>query len=463
MKLSGVGSGGADRDPEAEALRSKIESCAQGPERLRLGLELGRLLAGHGAYEEVVKEAEPLLALAVSDEDRAGVLQQLGQAHLRLSRYQKAYLYLGEALTLLSSRPGSIDLFQVYYDIAWMFYRQGYLDNGRSYLDGARMAIEGMPGSDVSRQQAEILHLTALIEAAAGNHDLAAANLHMEAGFHRKAGDDHRLAAVYNKLASVSYTLGDIAAALEHQALTHSLAERTGDEFRLALSHKNYGDIHYIVGDLPAALGHFRRSEELCRSIGNGLGQVFAQAAIGRILSASGEPSNAKGHLDRALEMARELENRDREACILVDLAEWHCLQSRPEAAQNSLKLAGNIEMMRGQTVSPRHQVVLARALLVPEGAQGATGARRVLEILLSGPLRLDDEEMTALPELEAQARYLLARSLSIQGLAERASDQAARAAELVMAMSRKIPDEHRRTFLSKPTTAEILGGKPGR
>ncbi|HBE73874.1 MAG TPA: hypothetical protein DDW31_07315 [candidate division Zixibacteria bacterium] len=461
-----TGSDGSDPraapDPEVKALRERLQSSSDGSERLGLGLELGRRLAGHGAYDQAIEVIEPLLPLAASEEDRVQVLQQLGQAHLRLSQYQKAYLYLGEALALLSSGPGSVDLFQVYYDLAWMFYRQGYLDNARSYLEGARMALEGLAGLDLSRQRAELLHITALIEASDGNHDQAAAHLREEASFHEKTGDEHRLAAVYNKLSSVTYTRGDIAGALEYQALTHSLSEKTGDSFRLALSHKNFGDIHFIMWDLAGALEHFRRSDELCRSIGNGLGQIFAQAAIGRILAAGRQHSQAKSHFDRALEMARRLENRDREAGVLVDLAEWHCLQSRPEAALDSLKLAEKIEMMRGRTPSPRHQAVLARTLLISEGIHGAVEAQRLLENLLSRPLKLDDEEMMAVPELEAEARFLLARSLLGQGLRDQADAETARAADLVTAMSQKVPDEHRRTFLSKPTSAEILGGKSG-
>lgn len=449
--------GSLERDQEAASLRRQLAGASGDQERLRLSLELGRRLAVHGAYDRAIETLEPVLPLATAEDDRVRVLRQLGEANLRLSRYQQAYMFLGEALAILSARPGSLELFQVYYDLAWMFYRQGYLDNARSYLDGARMAIEGMAEGETARQQAELLHITGLIEAAAGNHDLAAANLQMEAGIHRRSGDDRWLAAVYNKLSSVTYTRGDIAGALEYQALTHSLAEKTGDSFRLALSHKNYGDIHFIVGDYRTSLEHFRRSDELCRSIGNGLGQVFALAAIGRIMAVGGEHPGAKGMFDRALEMSRELENRDREACILVDLAEWHCLQSRPEAAMESLRLASNIEMMRGQTSSHRHQFVLARALMIPDGVHGAVEAQRLLKKLLARPIKMDDEEMTAVPELEAWARLLLARSHQRQGDESQAAAEIARAAELVEAMSGRMPPEHRQIFLAKPASAEIL------
>ncbi len=447
----------SEADGNLEELRSVFQASS-GPEQLRLGLELERVLAGHGAYEEAIAVLEPLLGMAAAEDDRARVLQRLGQAHMRLSRYQKAYLYLGEALTILSARPGSPELFQVYHDLAWMYYRQGYLDNARSYLDGTRMALEGLAGSDTSRQHVELLHLTALVEAAAGNHDLAAGNLQMEAGCHRKAGDDRRLAAVYNKLSSVTYTRGDIIGALEYQDLTHTLCGKTGDSFRLALSHKNYGDIYFIMGDYEAALDHFRRSDEICRSIGNGLGQVFALGAMGRILAARGENPEAKNKMDRSLEMARELDSRDREACILVDLADWHCLQSRPEAAIESLKLAGNIEMMRGQAPSPRHRTVLARTLLLMEGMHGALEAQHLMEALVSKAIKLDDEQMTTVPELEAEARLLLGSSFLKQGLKDRAPSEIFRAAALVKEMAEKIPQESRRLFLSKSTNAGILG-----
>jgi tetratricopeptide (TPR) repeat protein len=445
-------------DPELPLLEREFQEVSD-HQKLPLGLKLARALLEHGAFERTLQVLEQIRRLAQTDDEVIAVLRSLGQTHLRLSQYQKAYLHLGEALNLLSCRPGSLELFQVYHDIAWMFYRQGYLDNARSYLEGARMTLECL-GDGLSRQQTELLHLTALIEAAAGNHDLAAANLQMEAGFHRRNGDERRLAAVYNKLASVTYTRGDIAGALEYQATAHSLAEKVGDSFRLALSHKNHGDIYFILGDLTTAMDHFRLSDRLCRSIGNGLGQVFALDAMGRIMAAGGENPEAKSYFDRALEMARQMELRDREASILVNLAEWHCLQGRPEAAQESLRLASNIEMMRGQASSPRHQVILARSLLLASGLHGAVEAQRLLEHLLAKPLKLDDEQMTAVPELEAQARFLLADSWSRQGLKDRGEAETDRAASIIKDLVKNIPPAYRENYLSKPLTANILGKK---
>ncbi len=452
-----------DRNPESgdqeiTTLEQELARATNREERLRLSLELARRLARHGAYDRAIPALEPALELAESGDDRIRVLRQLGEAYMRLSQYQKAYVYLGEALTQLSQGPSSADLFQVYYDIAWMYYRQGYLDNARSYLEGARMVIEGLPPEAMSRQRAELLHITGLIEAAAGNHDLAAAHFHQEIGLHQKTGDERWLAAAYNKLSSVTYTQGRLAEALGYQEITHSLAQKTDDSFRLALSHKNYGDIYFIGGDLAAALDHYRRSLDICHRLGNGLGQVFALAAIGRITAWEHQPAAAKGYFDQALEMARNLENADREACILVDLAQWHLQQSRPESALESLKLSGNIEMMRGQSPSPRHQVVLARALLLSDSLSVAASAQRVLDKLLERPLPLDDEQMTAIPELEAEARFLLSRAYAKQGFEDKAHFQLARARELLRDMSRLLPENMRDLFLAKPLAAEIMG-----
>lgn len=430
---------------------------AAATEKPEIGIRFAQSLAEHGAYEWAIAILEQLQSLPLTEDQSLAVLQKLGQAHLRLSQYQQAYLYLGDALTQLSHRPGSLELFQVYYDLAWMFYRQGYLDNARSYIDGAALVLEESRLPPDNLRRAELLHISALVEAAQGNLETAAELLLQEAKYYKPDGEETRLAAIYNKLASIRYTQGRIAEALEYQGLTHSLAFKKGDHFRLAVSHKNYGDIHFILGDFSQALRHYQESEDICRFLDNGLGQAFAWQAMGRIKTLWSDYGPGKNFLDRALELARSLRNRDREVSILLDLAEWNCLQGKTEAALGCLKMAAGIDYDRGQLPSPKHLILKAWALNCNHELASSMEAQRILEGLLSSSLKIDDEEMATIPELEAEARHQLSLSLRLMkkdGPSLQARDAAR---QILKRMAAAIPGEFQQTFWQKPNVKRIM------
>jgi len=443
--------------PELGRLEAQFSKAAA-KEKPEIGLKFAQSLAEHGAFEWAISILEHLRSLPLTDGQTLEVLQRLGRAHLRISQYQKAYLYLGDALSRLSHRPGSPELFQVYYDLAWMFFRQGYLDNAKSYIEGASVVLEEGRFSSDDTRRAEILHVSALVEAAQGNLETAAGLLQQEAEYYLSTGDESHLAAIYNKLSSIHYIQGRIAKAIEYQGLTHSLALKKGDHFRLALSQKNYGDIHYIIGDFSQALKHYQESDDICRFLDNGLGQVFAWQAMGRIKSQLSHYAQGKGFLDRALDLARSLRNRDREASILLDMAEWECIQGRAELALGCLKLAAGIDYDRGQLPSPKHLILKAWALNLDASLASAMEAQRILEGFLSSPLKLDDEEMAAIPELEAEARYRLALAFQKQGMKERMASTIKQAKGYLKQMADGIPEEYRKFFWDKPNVKRIMG-----
>lgn len=392
---------------------------AGGPaERMTAGLVLAAGLSEKGRYLEAIRVLQEIAGAAAGPAQRAQVLRQQGWIHLRLSEYEKAYQLLGEALELLSAH-NSLDLFQVYYDIAWMFYRQGYLENARNYCDGARMVLEslaGAPAEAVARARVELLHITALIDAAAGDHRAAAAGLATEIEAHRGSGDDYRLCGACSKMASVLLAQGDVAGALRYQRQAHEIAQRRGEDFRLALSHKNYGDIYYVIGDLERSLEHYRQSRQLAQSLHNRLGEVFSGGGIGRVLCCRGDCPAALEQYLQTLAEAHDLGNRDRETCLLVDMAELHCRCGHPADAAACLERAESIEADRGLALSPRHALAKARVMLDGGAPDAAALAEQLLDGLLASPILIDDEEMVTVPELEIAAHALRARALELRG-----------------------------------------------
>ena len=439
-------------------LTERYARSAGDAKRLPLGLHLASALGEKGSYLEAIRVLQEILPAARTKEERAQVLRKRGWINLRLSQYDKAYQFLGEALELLSA-SNSLDLFGVYYDIAWMFYRQGYIENARNYCDGARQVLAGLVAGDAraaSQAQLDLLHITALIEAADGNHEAAAAHLAAEIATHRASGDQYRLAGACNKLASVTMATGDVIKALEYQAQAHDVSQRSGEVFRLALSHKNYGDIYYVIGDLDRSLEHYRESLRIAQEIHNRLGEVFAGAGIGKVLGCRGDCQAAARQMESALAAARELGNRDRETCILVDLAEVHCLCRRAADAMSCLESADGIEAQRGQQHSPRHQLVKARALLLRRTRVDNDQAGQIAEQLLAAPIRIDDEEMVSVPELRIAARLVRAEVLRRRGQADQAKTEAAAAAADIDAFCAPLDPGQQALFRAKPAIAEV-------
>ena len=384
------------------------------------------------------------------------MLRKLGWINLRLSQYDKAYQFLGEALELLNSR-NSPELFEVYHDIAWMFYRQGYNENARNYAEGARQVLTNLPAGDATTAaRIDLRHLTALIEAADGNHGVAAENLKAEIEDHLRSGDNYKLAGAYNKLASISMALGEIGAALKYQEQTHALAQQFDEVFRLMQSHKNYGDIYYVIGDFDRALHHYQESLALAQSIHNRLGEVFPTTGIGKVHGCRGDDTAAAGYLGQALAIARELGNKDREASIMVDLAQMHCRHGRFTEAANCLETAAQIEADRGQRISPRYQLNKARTLFLQNTSDGTGQALQLVEQLLSAPIRINDEEMISIPELRIAAHLLKAEIMQRGGRSDAARQEIGNAAAAIGEVCAPLPDGLRSLFRAKPAIADV-------
>lgn len=458
-----------------EAGRDVLESmfaASQGAARFELGLQLAerRLLkADFPGALSVIEEIQDL----APDEWRAALLsQKLGRINLRLSRYDQAYHHLGQALSRLGSNPDCLELFMVYHDLAWMFYRQGQLGKARSYLEGAGLVVDlrsdREPGIEAAR--ADLLHVSALVEAASANHDLALNLLDEERQIRQRLGDRSRLAAVYNKISGVHQAKGDMVRALRFQEQTLEMARECGDRFREAVSLKNLGEIRHSLGDLDRSGECFRRSHELSQEIGNRLGLAFARAGLGRLHTSRGEYAQAEEHLLAALETSRQVKSRERESSVLADLAELYCEWDRQDLAARHLEAAEVLNDERDQFLSARHQIVAAKVLCRGGKAQAATPAaglstsaqalsqaRIILEGLVAHPIMIDDEESLSATELEIEANLLLSQVLARLGFRGRAQTAAAKAQSLTAAFSYNFSPEMKERYFAKPEVMKVF------
>lgn len=435
-----------------EALERMFLS-SQGSARLDLALQIADWYIARSRYQEALSFLEAVSELA-QELGRLSLLnQKLGRIHLRLSRYDQAYHYLGQALTQLGQSPDRLELFMVYHDLAWLFYRQGQLVKARSHLEGAELAIdlrsEKEPGIEAAR--ADLLHVSALIEAASANHDLALNLLEDEKQIRQRLGDDSGLSAVYNKISSVYQAKGDIIKARVFQEQALKLAKSCGDLFRVAVSEKNLGEINHSLGFLDRAEDCYQRSLEISLEIGNRLGEVFAHAGLGRILTSRARYPQAEESLLRALEISREIGGLEQETSTLVDLADLYCCWNKLGLAEKYIEEAESLNNERDHFLPARHQIVAARVLFKSGRAQQLSQARLILEGLVAHPLLVDDEESLSATELEIQAHLILSQTLAKLGFRSRAQTAAAKSLALIASFSYGFDEETKEAFFSKP------------
>jgi tetratricopeptide (TPR) repeat protein len=444
---------------KTEEYQAKFAACSNTETKFRLGLIWVDQLLAESKYLEAVEAAGIIKPFASISLEQAWYCQRAGRAFLRLYDYDKAGYYLNEALNQLGDHPDPLDLCRVYHDLAWMQYRQGYLEKARVHAVNAELALGSGHAKDKERKEAEAEchHLYSLIESAAGNYEEAVSRLQREISLRQGGGDEQRLAAAYNKLSSVLQTKGDILKSLDYLRQSLELAERSGNIFRKSISLKNMGELHFILGDLEQAWKCHTDSLSMSVQAGNYLGFVFNHAGLGRIYRERGAAVSAMTEYAQALDAARRIRFRDRESGILADMADLLCDQGLWTEAQERLDQARVLDNARDQDPSPWHLLVSARVEAEKGRPAGACEAVRILESLLAGPVIIDDEEYITIPELRMAALMLKGRVEEGQGRREHAAKFFAAARETAEEFCRDFSPEQKASFRKRRGIAEIF------
>lgn len=430
------------------------------------GLALAEALSNQGKRDQAIAVLGRIRPLARNDHEEAVVLIRLADARNKKSDYEGAVVDLEAAVVKLSSQPDSLELLNVYLQIATIYWRQGYIERARSFTDGARLVMQlrrGASGIEQERARAELLHVQAIIESATGNQDGAIRNYNEEIGILAALNDTARLGTVFNNLSGLFKAQGQLARALEYQVKAVNIAEQAGEPLSIAISCNNLGEIYFQLGYQDKALPYYQLYLEMNKKIANRLGDAFGNAGLGRIYQSRGEHPKAEKYFIEALAVTREVKSRGKEIGVLSELAELYCDWNQPGKAAAALDEAIRISIELELFNTQRHQVLNARILYLEamtlkdqERDARLRKARAILDDVLRGPITVEDEETVSATDLEMACHVQLARILWAQGQAQAASGHVDQAIALAYTFADQFPEDIRKTYLSRGKVLDV-------
>jgi tetratricopeptide (TPR) repeat protein len=446
--------------PGSGELQARFDRERDPAEKYAAGLALADALSNQGKRDQAIAVLNQVKSLARDDHAEATALIRLADACSKKSDYEGAVGNLEDAVVKLSAAPDSLELLDVYLQIATIYWRQGYIERTRSFLDGALLVMQlrqGRTGPEQDRARADLLHVQAIVEGSTGNQEGAIRHYREEIGLLEALGDRAKLGAAYNNLSGLNKAQGRLAAALEHQLKAMDIAEQVGEPLAIAISCNNLGEIYFELGCQDKALPYYRLYMDLNKKIANRIGDAFGNAGLARIYQERGEFQKAEQFFLDALAIAREVKSGGREANVLSDLAELYCDWARPDKATAALDEAIRISIDLQLFNTQHHQVLAARILCLEslswlgrERYARQAQARTILEGVLKGPIVLEYEDAGSAVDLELECHLLLAAIHRAQGRAVEAAGHDEQAIELANTFAAQFPDDIRKTYLSR-------------
>jgi len=455
-------------DPEASTLLDKYRMATVPREKFAAGIRLFDLADIKGYKTQSALLLEELEKDAYTEEQRQVILIKKGENLLRQSRFEEASVHLENAIVGLSQHPDSLDLFQAYRNLAWIYFRQGYLERARSFTDGAGLVLEmrtGKADHETLSARAALYHILGLIESSSGEQDSAIGYYDREIGLLEELGEVSRIGSVYNNLSGIYKTKGMYAKALDFQLKSFRMAENSGELLSLAISCNNLGEIYHALGKYPEAKDFYGRYLEINQKINNTVGNAFGYAGLGRIYQSEGEFSQSEKCFNEALDIAGQVKSKGKEAGILAEMTELYLAWDQTDKAVKCLDRAIKISLEIERLNTHRHQVLNAK-IFMKRGLAGDLDremlikARDILADVLSRTITIEDEEAVSAIELEIDAWSSLAAIEYHLGGKEKASENIVRAEEKIDFIAGQLEPDLKESFLGRKDIRSVYERK---
>lgn len=245
---------------------------------------------------EFAKEALELGHQAGAEQEVvASIHEQIGQACLRLNRFEQALENFIEALVIWQELNEAERSGQNFMDIAGIYYDLGDFDQALDYYYDA---------------------LT----------------------IWRETDDQASTSHALNNLGNVYWSIKDYRNALKYYTDALGIKEQTGDLASMISSLNNIGNVHMELNDSKMALEYFNEALQLKEELDDTAGQAVLLNNIGLIHYETGELDTALDYFQRAMEIVEREEDASHLAVVSINLGRLHLVQGNLDLSQTFLE-----------------------------------------------------------------------------------------------------------------------------
>ncbi len=403
----------------------------------RLHHQRAWLRVQRGQCREGIEECERGLELAarIGDEPLQGALYNvLGVAHLHMGIYDRSKQHLERALEICERHDDVHGLGNALNNLAALY---GYTGHHRKALEEQKRVLALRERTGDRWGVVLALGNLGVISHETGDNDAAMEYFRKSLALREEIGMTHGIGNILLNVGNIEFSRGRIADALRSWDRCLDLYRRSGDLQGEALCLTNLVGLYTYCGDLVRANGELTRARELSDRLSLRREQAMLHSAEGEIASSLGEWAAADRAFKTAETMYLDLRCGADLARVRLHRAELALERGDPAAAR---ALCAQAESDYEGSPPPTFLVLLA--LLRGRASAPADAVARHEEALALLPRGES-------PDLEWEARFLLARALEATGRAAAAEEQDVRSLEILHAAADAIPVLMRDRFAS--------------
>jgi len=294
----------------------------------------------------LIKDAEPTLALVRLYEEAAWLYTQTGDNMLAIYASEKA-LRLAEQLGEIRAASRAHGIF------GRVFGRIGDSAKARENLE---RAVELARGSDEHEVVLALMALGQLLESSEADYEGAAGAYREALALAQQIGDVPAEIELHAAVAQLALNTGDWEQAIESSDASASLSEREGLVGKLCLPYVLRGRLRWREGDWKASEELFVRAQELAEQIGWSEVSFDALYGLAGTLSDRGEVKGADEALTQALEVCERaglvVQSIQANSARAVLLGIAGQAEPASEAAEEAVELAKRVHYPVGEAAA---------------------------------------------------------------------------------------------------------------
>jgi len=438
---------------------------ASGPEKYSTGLALADLMIASNENESAMEVLLEILPLCSASGQEGPVLRRMGEVSFRRSEFQAALDYLGRAEAALAESGDYRERFYIQRNYVWIYARQGHYHQAEECCRRAEEVMSHMTAGEKEAEliRADLLHLKALLAGAQGDRERAMTFYQQEIELLGRLQEHGNLAPAYINLGNIYYSQGRIVDCLDCQLRAKEILEYADNRFTLSVVYNNIAELYWYLGDYRRSQEYYEYHDDLTKLSNNLLDNIMSQAGLARVFRGLGNYPQAEQRFLGAIRMAEEIDSRAKKAILMSELADLYAEWGRERESEEYRRLSQEETMNTYGYRIPRLDLVEAKLLLLesrsghPAKKSGLLErATKILQALLTGPMKIPSEEVVPGTEIVMEAQYLLAKAYKEMERRDDCRRHLRAALEMIEDFTGRLPSEFRSTYLERPEVKRV-------